>query len=90
MYECGHAGKLRADEILLRIPLNLDNAKGKSKAVEGGHEIDADAGALVDGRVRQVLEICKEYGREAVRREVCRVRRQLVGPNMLSSHRLYL
>jgi nuclear pore complex protein Nup85 len=90
MYECGHAGKLRADEILLRIPLNLGNAKEKGKAVEAGLEIDADDDALVDGRVRQVLELCKEYGREAVRREICRVCRQLAKSDVLSSHRCNL
>ena len=73
MYECGEAGRLRADEVLLRIPLNLGTGKGKGRATDRGHEMDADADDLVDGRVKQILEICKEYGREGVRREICRV-----------------
>jgi Nup85 Nucleoporin len=74
MYECGEAGQLRADEVLLRIPLNLGNTKGKEGTAEREHQMDAEDDVLVDGRVRQVLEICKDHGREGVRREICRVR----------------
>ncbi|KAF8587870.1 hypothetical protein K439DRAFT_1630322 [Ramaria rubella] len=73
MCECGEEGKLRADEALLRIPLNLSSIKGKEKAVNQNNRMDADDEGLVDGRVKQILEICKEHGRERVRREICRI-----------------
>lgn len=84
MYECSEAGKLRADEILLRIPLDLGLTGGKGKAVEQDHEMDTNDDGLGDGRVKQILEICKEYGREGVRREVCRVR-QVVNVNIATT-----
>lgn len=73
MYECGEVGRLRADEVLLRIPLNLGIGKGKGRAIDREHAMDADDDDFVDERVKHVLEICKERGREGVRREICRV-----------------
>jgi len=72
MCECGEEGKLRADETLLRIPLDLGHGKGKCKAVYPGDKLDAAEEDWV-GRVKQILEICKEHGRESVRREICQV-----------------
>ena len=72
MCECGEEGKLRADEVLLRIPLDLGHGKGKGKAVDPDDELEAADEDHV-GRVKQILEICKEHGRESVRREICRV-----------------
>ncbi|GJJ11510.1 hypothetical protein Clacol_005743 [Clathrus columnatus] len=69
MCDCGEQGKIRADEILLRVPLNLGISKGKQKT--GHMEIKEDD--PVDERVLEILEICKEYGREKVRREICRI-----------------
>jgi nuclear pore complex protein Nup85 len=73
MCECSEEGKLRADEVLLRIPLDLGHSKGKGKAVDQTDVMEAEDEDQVDGKVKQILEICKEHGRESVRREICQV-----------------
>ncbi len=67
MYSCANIGKSRADEVLLRVPLQL-------------HEQTTDlrvdnrirAGEIV-GVLKDVNATCFEYRRESVRRTVCRV-----------------
>lgn len=75
MCDCGEQGKLRADEVLLRVPLNLSGSEKKAKPDNQNMEVDKDDS--VDERVLEILEICKEYGRERVRREICRVSSEL-------------
>jgi len=73
MCGCGERGKLYADEVLRRVPLELGRSKGKGKAVAQNDAMDTDEENPIDEKVREVLEICKEYEREGVRREICQV-----------------
>lgn len=73
MCDCGEQGRIRADEVLLRVPLELGVSKKKPKANGQIDAMDLDKDVPVDERVLEILEICKEYGREKVRREICRV-----------------
>lgn len=67
MYSCGVIGQSRADEILLRVPLNLQEQNSDRK-------IDSRirAGDVV-GALKDVNKTCFQYKRENVRRTVCRV-----------------
>jgi nuclear pore complex protein Nup85 len=67
MYSCGEVGKQQADQILLRVPLRLQEHSESN--VEGRIKAGDIVGALKD-----VNQTCFEYQREAVRRTVCRVR----------------
>ena len=60
MYSCGEVGQSRADEVLLRVPLKLQE--------------QIRAGEIV-GVLKDVNRTCFEYKREAVRRTICRVGR---------------
>lgn len=67
MYSCGDVGKQQADEVLLRVPLRLQEQRTS----------DTDRSTTQPGDVVGVLkdvnETCLQYGREFVRRTVCRV-----------------
>ena len=67
MYSCGDVGKSRADEILLRVPLRLQEQNSDRR-------IDSRirAGDVV-GALKDVNKTCFQYKRENVRRTVCRV-----------------
>ena len=49
--------------------LSLGTWKEKGTSTDREHEMDADNDG---GRVKQMREVCKEYDREGVRREICR------------------
>jgi len=70
MYSCGDIGKSRADEILLRVPLRLQEQNSDRK-------IDSRirAGDVV-GALKDVNKTCFQYRRENVRRTVCRIAAQ--------------
>ncbi|EDR05684.1 uncharacterized protein LACBIDRAFT_302853 [Laccaria bicolor S238N-H82] len=67
MYSCGDVGKDRADEILLRVPLRLQE--------QNFEEIKIRAGDVV-GVLKDVNQTCFQHKREAVRRSVCRIAAQ--------------
>ena len=67
MYSCGDVGKSRADEILLRVPLRLQEQNSDRKI-----NSRIRAGDVV-GALKDVNKTCFQYKRENVRRTVCRV-----------------
>lgn len=66
MCSCGSIGRERADQVLLRVPINFN------RGVADSH--DANVSGEVPDALRAVVETCHEYGRESVRRMVCTVR----------------
>ncbi|KAF7356620.1 Nuclear pore complex protein Nup85 [Mycena venus] len=72
MYSCGDVGKERGDEVLIRVPLRLND---KSSASNGGDEGKIRAGNVV-GVLKDVNQTCFDYRREAARRTVCRIAAQ--------------
>jgi nuclear pore complex protein Nup85 len=67
MYSCGDVGKSRGDEILLRVPLRLQEQNSDRKI-----NSRIRAGDVV-GALKDVNKTCFQYKRENVRRTVCRV-----------------
>ena len=67
MYSCGEVGQSRADEVLLRVPLKLQEQNSDIKV-----DSQIRAGEIV-GVLKDVNRTCFEYKRESVRRTVCRV-----------------
>ena len=67
MYSCGDVGKSRADEILLRVPLRLQEQNSDRQI-----NSRIRAGDVV-GVLKDVNKTCFQYRRENVRRTVCRV-----------------
>jgi nuclear pore complex protein Nup85 len=67
MYSCGNVGKSRADEILLRVPLKLQEQNSDRQI-----NSRIRAGDVV-GVLKDVNKTCFQYKRENVRRTVCRV-----------------
>lgn len=65
MYSCGNVGKERADEILLRVPLRLQEQDSEENKIRAGDVV---------GVLKDVNQTCFQHKREAVRRSVCRVR----------------
>ncbi len=72
MYSCDEIGQRRADEVLLRVPLRLNEQNSDLKV-----DPRIRAGDIV-GVLRDVNKTCFEYKRENVRRTVCRVRVHLL------------
>ena len=68
MCSCGHIGRERADQVLLRVPINFKTSPGDSGAVNA-----AARSGEVPAALKAVVETCHEYGRESVRRMVCTV-----------------
>jgi nuclear pore complex protein Nup85 len=64
LYSCGNIGVSMADEILLHVPLRLQN-----KAMVTGTVPQSDE---LEGILGEVNKTCFDYQREAVRREVCK------------------
>ncbi|KAL1742117.1 Nup85 nucleoporin-domain-containing protein [Schizophyllum fasciatum] len=71
MYSCSEQGKLRADEVLLHVPLRL----GKQAAEEASSDADIRRGDLV-GALKEISQTCFDNQREDVRRTVCRIAAQ--------------
>ncbi|KAF8998522.1 nucleoporin Nup85-like protein [Cyathus striatus] len=69
MYSCGDLGKLRADEVLLRVPLRL------REQILDSTEDRIQAGDVA-GVLKDINQTCFEYQRESVRRTVCRIAAQ--------------
>lgn len=69
MYSCGEVGKERGDEVLIRVPLRLNE---KTPVSHNGDEGKIRAGNIV-GVLRDVNQTCFDYRREVARRTVCRV-----------------
>jgi nuclear pore complex protein Nup85 len=69
MYSCGDVGKERGDEVLIRVPLRLNE---KTPVSHSGDEGKIRAGNIV-GVLRDVNQTCFDYRREVARRTVCRV-----------------
>jgi nuclear pore complex protein Nup85 len=67
---CGNIGKERADEVILRVPLQL--RRRKDITVGSSEEERIRAGDVV-GVLKEVNATCFEYHREEVRRTICRV-----------------
>jgi len=67
MYSCGIVGKSGADEILLRVPLKLQEQNSDRQI-----NSRIRAGDVV-GVLKDVNKTCFQYRRENVRRTVCRV-----------------
>ncbi|KAJ7890556.1 Nup85 nucleoporin-domain-containing protein [Mycena olivaceomarginata] len=72
MYSCGDVGKERADEVLIHVPLRLND---KSSVSHGGDEGKIRAGNVV-GVLKDVNQTCFDYRRESARRTVCRIAAQ--------------
>jgi len=70
MYSCGDVGISRADEILLRVPLRLQEQNSDRKI-----NSRIRAGDVV-GALKDVNKTCFQYKRENVRRTVCRIAAQ--------------
>ncbi|KAF7308801.1 Nuclear pore complex protein Nup85 [Mycena kentingensis (nom. inval.)] len=71
MYSCRDVGKERGDEVLIRVPLRLQNKPQVQTADEG----DPRSGNVV-GVLKDVNQTCFDYQREAARRTVCRIAAQ--------------
>ena len=69
MYSCGNAGQAMGDQVLLRVPLRLENVTDDPA--------DEDSARILSGQlagvIKSVNEACFEYKREEVRRTICRV-----------------
>lgn len=78
LYTCGTIGEEQGDQVLMRIPLRLNAA-----TIDLGEEQRLDA---VADTVKEISSICREYGRELVRRAVCRVSSTL---SLFSSYMTY-
>ncbi|KAF9054665.1 Nup85 nucleoporin-domain-containing protein [Panaeolus papilionaceus] len=67
MYTCNDIGKARADEVLLRVPLRLQEQNFDRRV-----DSRIRAGEIV-GVFKDVNKTCFDYKRENVRRTVCRI-----------------
>lgn len=67
MYSCGNVGKERGDEILMRVPLRLQ----EQKSAENQGEMEGVVGTL-----RDLNQVCFEFQRETARRAICRIAAQ--------------
>jgi len=67
MYSCNRIGTERADEVLIRVPLHLNEQSSDLRV-----DSRIRAGEVV-GVLKDVNSTCFEYKRESVRRTICRV-----------------
>lgn len=75
MYSCDAIGKQRADNILTHVPLRLRQQNGNSDPAAADRIRSGD----IVGVLKEVNEACFQYGREGVRRAVCKVRPEKAG-----------
>ena len=73
MYSCGAIGRAMADEVLVRVPLRLQQPPAEGDAAAKEEAARIRSGQLA-GVLESVSKACFEYKREEVRRTVCRVR----------------
>ncbi|KAJ7043585.1 Nup85 nucleoporin-domain-containing protein [Mycena alexandri] len=73
MYSCGDVGQERGDEVLIRVPLRLNDKNSASHDSGDGGKIRA---GNVVGVLKDVNQTCFDYRREAARRTVCRIAAQ--------------
>jgi len=70
MYSCDETGRRQADELLVHIPVrfrsNTANNGDEAASATGPEELDA---------LEDLNDICREHGREDLRRLICRARR---------------
>ncbi|KDQ50696.1 hypothetical protein JAAARDRAFT_41779 [Jaapia argillacea MUCL 33604] len=81
MCACGDVGKGMGDEVLKRVPLRLRGSSASKQTPLGkGKEREGEGESIKRGEVAGVLkeinQTCWEYGREEVRRMVCRIAAQ--------------
>ena len=70
-----------ADEVLLRVPLNLNDTrtaegKGRQNVEDATMEVEEDVGdgdGDLSGTVKELNATCYEFHREQTRRMICRV-----------------
>lgn len=72
MCSCGNIGKEMADEVLIRVPLQLQPPKGGNVAATNTADPQAHSGDLA-GILKDVNTSCYEHRREGARRIVCKV-----------------
>ena len=72
---CGDTGKEMADEVLIRVPLQLERLARRAQDAETTNDDTAKirAGDLA-GVLKDVNTSCYEHQREGARRAVCKVR----------------
>ena len=70
MYSCGEIGKEMGDQVLMRVPLRLEQPKDAAAA---GEEAARIRSGQLAGVLKDINETCFEYQREEIRRLVCRV-----------------
>ncbi|KAJ6607496.1 Nup85 nucleoporin-domain-containing protein [Mycena sp. CBHHK59/15] len=72
MYSCGDVGKERGDEVLIRVPLRLNEAT-PSAHIPGEGKLRS---GNVVGVLKDVNQTCFDYQREVARRTICRIAAQ--------------
>lgn len=73
MCTCGDIGKQMADQVLMRVPLRLQNPKDP---VATGEESTRIRSGNLAGVLKEINASCFEHQREEVRRMVCRIAAQ--------------
>ncbi|KAI0917961.1 hypothetical protein AcW1_006947 [Taiwanofungus camphoratus] len=73
MCTCGDIGKQMADQVLMRVPLRLQNPKDP---VAAGEESTRIRSGNLAGVLKEINASCFEHQREEVRRMVCRIAAQ--------------
>lgn len=69
---CGDIGKEMADEVLVRVPLQLHRLARRAEDMDGDDNAKIRAGDLA-GVLKDVNTSCYEHQREGARRAVCRI-----------------
>jgi nuclear pore complex protein Nup85 len=69
MYSCGNTGQERGDAMLLRVPLRLHEQHEKTASPIA----DTTSSGGVVATITNITNLCNHHGREATRRQICRV-----------------
>lgn len=77
---CGDIGQEMADEVLLRIPLKVDDLLAAGKHSDPSRDVPMEVEGVkqeeegdLSGIVQELNATCHEYQREHTRRTICRV-----------------
>ena len=74
MCSCGDIGKEMADEVLIRVPLELARQSSSERDADATDENDATPRVhALEGVLKDVSTSCYEHQRDGARRAVCRV-----------------